>query len=247
MVGRCAGGCKPRVPLFSRLPSEAGSARDARTRAGSANRHRRLQSVPRPGFEFSTGSIAVNISQLPNLITLSRLALTPVLILMLNDRDYVSALAIFVFAGLSDGLDGFIAKRYDCATRLGSILDPLADKILLVSTYVMLTVLGHLPFWLMLVVGFRDLLIVGGYLVYTSMYGPVQMHPSALSKLNTVTQILLVAAVLVEQAAALFYPGAVTALVYAVLVTTVASGGHYVWTWGVMKEIAPARAGKRRG
>lgn len=189
--------------------------------------------------------ISVNISHLPNLITLSRLALVPVLILMLNNRDYVAALAIFVYAGLSDGLDGFIAKRYNCTTRLGSILDPLADKTLLVSAYVMLTVLGHLPFWLMLVVGFRDLLIVGGYLVYTSMYGPVQMRPSALSKLNTVTQILLVAAVLVEQAAQFSYPGAINILVYAVLVTTVASGAHYLWIWGVMKEIEPARARRR--
>lgn len=188
----------------------------------------------------------MNIRQLPNLITLSRIALVPVVILMLEHRDYPAALAVFVFAGLSDGLDGLIAKRYHCESRLGSILDPLADKILLVSAYVMLTVLGHLPFWLMVVVGFRDLLIVGGYLVYTSMYGPVHMRPSALSKLNTVTQIMLVAAVLVEQAAGLAYPDAIALLVYAVLATTVVSGVHYLWIWGVMKEIEPARASRRR-
>lgn len=188
----------------------------------------------------------MNISQLPNLITVSRIALAPVLILMLDNREYDLALIFFIVAGLSDGLDGFIAKRYNYATRLGSILDPVADKILLVSAYVMLTVLGHLPFWLVLVVGFRDLLIVGGYIVYTSMYGPVHMRPSALSKLNTVTQIALVGVVLVEQAAGLSYPGASTLLVYAVLTTTVASGVHYLWTWGVMKEIEPAHAADGR-
>lgn len=182
----------------------------------------------------------MNISQLPNFITLARIASVPILILALDQRDYRLALILFVLAGLSDGLDGFIAKRYRCATRLGGILDPAADKILLVGAYVMLTVLGHLPFWLMVVVAFRDLLIVGGYLMYTSMYGPVQMRPSGLSKFNTLMQIVLVAVVLVQQATGIGYPGAVDVLVYAVLVTTVVSGVHYLWTWGFMKDIESA-------
>lgn len=184
--------------------------------------------------------MGMTLSQLPNLITLSRIALVPILILALDQREYAVALAIFVVAGLSDGLDGLIAKRYHCATRLGAILDPAADKILLVGAYVMLTVLGDLPFWLMLVVAFRDLLIVGGYLVYTSMYGPVQMRPSALSKFNTLAQIVLVVVVLVQQATGFGYPGVVDVLVYAVLATTVASGVHYLWTWAFMKEIESA-------
>lgn len=182
----------------------------------------------------------LNISQLPNLITLARIASVPVLILALDQQDYRLALAIFVVAGLSDGLDGLIAKRYHCATRLGGILDPAADKILLVASYVMLTVLGHLPFWLMLVVTFRDLLIVGGYLVYTSMYGPVHMRPSVLSKFNTLTQILLVVVILVQEAMEMGHPMVVDVLVYAVLATTIASGLHYLWTWGFMKDIESA-------
>lgn len=187
----------------------------------------------------------MNVSQLPNLITISRLALTPAFVLIMNNEDYGLALVVFAVAGLSDGVDGFVAKRFHYESRLGAILDPAADKILLVSAYVMLTVLGHLPVWLVIVVAFRDLLIVGGYLVYTSMYGPVQMRPSGLSKINTFMQIALVVAVLLEQAIGAAYPMLIQALVYAVLGTTVASGGHYLWTWGVMKELEPHRDSRR--
>lgn len=183
----------------------------------------------------------MNISQLPNLITLSRIALAPVLILLLKEQEYAASLGVFVIAGVSDGLDGFIAKRFDSVSRLGSILDPLADKTLLVSSYVMLTLLGQLPFWLMLTVAFRDLLIIGGYLVYTSMVGPVQMRPSWLSKFNTFMQIALVMVILAQQALHLIYPPAVTALIYAVLLTTVASGLHYLWIWMVVKEVEPVK------
>jgi cardiolipin synthase len=187
----------------------------------------------------------VNISQLPNIITLFRIALVPAFIVLLNEREYGLALLLFAVAGLSDGLDGFIAKRYHCETRLGGILDPAADKILLVSAYVMLTVMDHVPFWLMVAVAFRDLLIVGGYLVYTSMYGPVQMRPSRLSKVNTFMQILLIVAILVQQAAGFDYPRTTETLAWLVLGTTVLSGGHYLWLWGVMKEIEPADGGRK--
>lgn len=182
----------------------------------------------------------MSVSQLPNLITLARLALTPVFVLLINHQDYDLALVVFAAAGVSDGIDGFIAKRFHFESRLGAILDPAADKILLVSAYVMLTVLEHLPLWLVIVVVFRDLLIVGGYIVYTSMYGPVHMRPSLLSKVNTFVQIALVVVVLLAQAAGAGYPGLIRALVYVVLVTTVASGAHYLWTWGVIKDIEPA-------
>jgi cardiolipin synthase (CMP-forming) len=183
----------------------------------------------------------MNVSQLPNIITLVRFALAPAFVLVLIDGNYTAALILFVFAGLSDGVDGLIAKRFHFESRLGAILDPAADKILLVSAYVMLTILGNLPVWLVVVVAFRDLLIVGGYLLYTSMYGPVHMRPSPLSKLNTFMQLGLVVAVLAEQATAHYFPDAIQALVYAVFLTTVASGAHYLWAWGVMKEIEPAR------
>lgn len=186
------------------------------------------------------------IFRLPNAITITRLALAPVMILLLKEHDFRAALAVFVIAGLSDALDGFIAKRYHQTSRLGAILDPVADKTLLVSVYVMMTVLDAIPFWLMLVVAFRDLLIVGGYLVYTSLVGPVHMRPSRLSKLNTFMQIALAVVVLLRLAALLPAPSWIEGLNYVVLVTTVASGLHYLWAWGVMKDVERADARSAR-
>jgi cardiolipin synthase len=187
----------------------------------------------------------VSLSHLPNIITIARIALVPVLILLLKDQDYAAGLIVFVIAGASDALDGYLAKRLNVQSRLGAILDPVADKLLLVSAYVMLAVLGHIPFWLVLVVVFRDLLIVGGYMLYTSHAGPVKMRPSILSKLNTLMQIALVAVILAQQAAGLAWPLA-GVLVYAVLVTTVVSGAHYLWSWLIVKDIEPAQSGEHR-
>src|SRR4030067_3281262 len=100
----------------------------------------------RSGVNFGIASKPmVTISQLPNLITICRICLAPVLILLLKEQEYAASLAVFVIAGVSDGLDGFIAKRFNYVSHLGSILDPLADKILLLSSYVMLTMLNFLP------------------------------------------------------------------------------------------------------
>ena len=184
------------------------------------------------------------MEHVPNLITMLRMAFVPLLILVLKDHRYLDALWLFLLAGFSDGLDGYIAKRFDCASQLGAILDPAADKILLVSAYVMLALQNLVPFWLVLVVTFRDLLIVGGYLVYTSLYGPVQMRPSAVSKLNTFMQILLVLFVLTERAFAFHIAHVQLLLIFGVLVTTVASGGHYLWTWGIVKDIEASSAGR---
>lgn len=193
-----------------------------------------------PGVCHDAKFRKMNISQLPNLITVSRIALAPVLILLLKDLEYTTALVVFAVAGISDGLDGWLAKRLKSTTRMGAILDPVADKILLLSGYVMLTVLGHIPFWLMLSIAFRDLLIVCGYIAYTSVVGPVNMQPSYLSKFNTFMQITLIIVLLAGQATGFLWPLVNDVLIYAVLATTIASGVHYIWIWGVMKEIEPA-------
>ncbi|MFQ5993709.1 MAG: CDP-alcohol phosphatidyltransferase family protein [Acidiferrobacterales bacterium] len=182
----------------------------------------------------------MNLYYLPNAITLLRIALVPVFILVLDARNYEAALLVFLIAGISDGLDGFIAKRYKLVTRLGAILDPLADKILLVSAYIMLMLLGHLPLWLVLTVAFRDLMIVAGYLVFTSLSGPVQMRPTYLSKFNTFLQIALVLTLLVQEALGFGIPQGPQVLVYGVFVTTVASGAHYLWIWGVKRDLEGA-------
>ncbi len=176
------------------------------------------------------------MSFIPNLLTLLRAAAAPVLIVLLEDRAFDLALLLFILAGVSDGLDGYIAKRYHFETRLGAILDPVADKALLVTAFVMLTILGIIPLWLLVTVVFRDVLIVSGYLVLVTLNGNVPMQPSFVSKLNTVMQISLIAVVLAEQARWLDVPNLSSLLIACVFVTTVISGAHYVWVWAFGRQ-----------
>ena len=169
------------------------------------------------------------LHQLPNLLTLLRIGTVPVLILFLYEGRYGAALVVFVIAGITDGLDGWIAKRYDAVTRLGSILDPLADKMLIVSTYVMLAVSGDIPFWLLLLIGFRDLGIIGGVLVLQWVHGEVRMQPSLVSKLNTFLQISLVVLVMLERVELLALTPLTDAVLWLVVATTLASAFHYVY------------------
>ena len=106
---------------------------------------------------------------LPNLISLGRLLLVPLAISLILDGEYWAAFWVFVVAGISDALDGFIAKRFDRRTRLGALLDPLADKVLLVSVYVTLGVAGQIWAWLVVLVVFRDIMIIGGFLLIQAL------------------------------------------------------------------------------
>ncbi|MFV1956465.1 MAG: CDP-alcohol phosphatidyltransferase family protein [bacterium] len=177
------------------------------------------------------------ITTIPNIITMFRIATVPVLILFLHDQNYGWAFTVFLIAGISDALDGFIAKRFDMASELGAILDPLADKALIFSSYLMLMILGDLPFWLFLTVVFRDVLILAGSLIYVAFNGQVKMAPSYLSKLNTFTQIFLVVAILAQKTFGLDYTSFTDYLIYATFITTILSGVHYVWVWAVKEEI----------
>ena len=180
------------------------------------------------------------LNQLPNLLTLLRIGAVPVLILFLYEGRYGAALVVFVIAGITDGLDGWIAKRFDAVTRLGSILDPLADKMLIVSTYVMLTLAGDIPFWLLLLIGFRDLGIISGVLVLQWVYGEVRMQPSPVSKLNTFLQILLVVLIMLEQVEWLVLAPLTDAVLWLVVSTTLASAFHYVYFWFLRSSDAAA-------
>lgn len=180
-------------------------------------------------------------SQIPNLLTLIRIAACPILVLLLHKHHYAWTLCLFLAAGITDGLDGFIAKRFNWVSRLGAILDPIADKLLIACAYVMLVILTHIPFWLLIVVMFRDLVIIVGYLILVMMEYEIPMRPSYTSKINTFVQISLVVAVLLEQSRLLplpFMPLVVEMFVVGVLVTTVVSGLQYVWHWGIKQEFA---------
>ena len=176
-------------------------------------------------------------SKIPNLLTLLRIAAAPVLIILLRDHNYEWALILFIVAGITDGLDGYIAKKFNFVTELGAHLDPLADKIIIISAYSMLVWLGQIPFWLVTLVIFRDVVILGGYLVLMALDGDIPMLPTKISKTNTALQISLVIFVLLENTTWNFLPEISTLLLYAVVATTVASGGQYVWGWAIRRSI----------
>ena len=168
---------------------------------------------------------------LPNLITLGRLLTVPITVYLLMQSAYLAAFILFLLAGASDALDGYLAKRNNQTTELGAILDPLADKALLVGVYVTLGLQGNLPNWLVVLVVFRDVLIVGGVIVLFLVRLEVKMRPLIISKINTATQIGLAAIVLAELGLSLNIMGLVEAMVYLAGLTTVISGASYMVSW----------------
>ena len=162
----------------------------------------------------------------------------PLLVLLLQNNAFAAALCLFIAAGITDGLDGYIAKKFNCVSGLGAILDPMADKLLVACAYIMLTILGELPFWLLIAVMFRDLIIVAGYLILVGMSVDIPVRPIYLSKLNTFLQISLVILVLLGKSASLQFPLfwlISEAMIYGVLFTTLGSGFQYVWAWGIRR------------
>lgn len=169
---------------------------------------------------------------IPNVITLLRILLVPVLVLLLLDGNFTGALWVFLAAGVSDALDGLIAKRFNMCTRLGSLLDPLADKLLLVSSVIVLARAGHLPLWLALTIIARDIIIVGGACVCYFRIGRLEMAPSVPSKLNTFVQICLIFLIIVQQTRLVQISGWLPPLFVLAFITALVSGGHYVAVWG---------------
>jgi cardiolipin synthase len=137
---------------------------------------------------------------IPNLITISRLVLVPIIVAMITAEHWKGVFIIFVIAGLSDALDGWIAKTFDLRTDLGAYLDPLADKALLVSIYVALAIVAELPSWLAILVVSRDLMIIGAFMVSWFLQKPMAVRPILISKLNTAAQLGFATAVLAIKA-----------------------------------------------
>jgi cardiolipin synthase len=158
------------------------------------------------------------------------LLVVPIVISLLSGQYAWSLVLIFV-AGVSDGLDGYLAKHFDWRTRLGGILDPSADKLLLVAVIVTLTYLELSPVWLAAVVVGRDLTIVSGAVTYNFLIGPVQPNPSWISKLNTGFQLLYMLVVIANQAFDWAADVGILVIGAAVLFTSVVSGIDYVVRW----------------
>ena len=160
-----------------------------------------------------------------------RIALiAPILILILQG-DFGWALALFLLAGFSDGLDGYLAKRFSWHTRLGALLDPVADKLLVAGLFITLAYTQDIPVWLAAVVIVRDVVIVAGATVYNFFVRPVEGEPTRVSKLNTALQLLFLLFVISRAGFGWPEPIALTVLGASVLVTVVISGVDYVWSW----------------
>lgn len=179
-------------------------------------------------FEARLDDLKLNI---PNFITVARVMSVPVIFWLLVTGETRTAFFVFVAAGASDALDGYLAKRFSWQTELGAILDPMADKLLLVSLFIALGVAKELPLWLVIAVVSRDILIVLAVMVSWVMSQPVAIKPLVISKINTLFQIVLVATVLADAAFGLGLGMLRTALVWITGTLTLLSLAAYLRGW----------------
>jgi cardiolipin synthase len=160
-----------------------------------------------------------------------RIALVAPILMLILQGSFGWALALFWLAGFSDGVDGYLAKRFNWHTRLGALLDPIADKLLVAGLFITLAYTGDIPIWLAATVILRDAVIVAGATAYNFLVRPVQGEPTRVSKLNTALQLLFL--LLVISRAGFGWPDeiSITVLGASVLITVVISGVDYVWSW----------------
>ena len=168
---------------------------------------------------------------LPNLITIGRLFLVPLVIVMILNGRWQGAFIVFVVAGVSDAVDGFLAKRCGMASELGAYLDPIADKALIVSIYITLAMVGAIPAWLVILVVSRDIMIVTAVILSWLMEKPLEIAPFAVSKLNTAAQLIFAALMLGSRAFGLDLGPAIPVAQFAVALLTVGSMAAYLAFW----------------
>jgi cardiolipin synthase len=175
---------------------------------------------------------------IPNILTLLRILLTPLLVIFLLKDMNLAALCVFIIAGVSDGLDGFIARFFNQRTELGAFLDPIADKLLLMSSFIVLAILGIVPGWLTVIVLSRDILIVTGIIIIKLFDIQVKIRPSMISKCTTVVQLLTVLIILIEPN---FHHLTLTKQIFywATAILTTSSGLHYMYLGMGILHAAP--------
>ena len=175
--------------------------------------------------------LAASLRWLPNTLSLARLVLVPLAVWQILEQRYDRAFIIFALAGVSDAVDGFLAKRFGMATELGAYLDPLADKAMIVSIYVALGVAEAIPRWLVILVVSRDIMIVGAVMLSWLVDKPVALKPLMVSKLNTVAQIALALVVLCALGFNFDAGVAIALLTATVAALTLLSIAFYVAEW----------------
>ncbi|MES1999975.1 MAG: CDP-alcohol phosphatidyltransferase family protein [Pseudomonadota bacterium] len=168
---------------------------------------------------------------IPNSLTLIRLVLVPVVVWLLTVGAYPAAFWVFVAAALSDALDGFFARILNQHTPLGATLDPIADKLMLLSSLSVLVWLGHVPGWLLGVIVLRDTLIISGALVYRHRFGHLEITPTWLGKFHTLLEFVVVLLVLADAAQIWLLGHWLTWLFSLLLLTAFSSAAQYVWLW----------------
>jgi cardiolipin synthase (CMP-forming) len=178
---------------------------------------------------------------IPNLITLARLLSVPIIVWLVVSDDLLAALIVFGLAGLSDAVDGFVAKRFNQSSALGAMLDPVADKAMLVSLFITLGLMNRLPPWVVILVVFRDLLLIGGFLFWAALGQRINPDPLVISKINTVAQICLILETLGRLAFKVPDYDLGMALTYVVGATTALSGAAYLVRWA--RSLAGAEIG----
>ncbi|MFO1121119.1 MAG: CDP-alcohol phosphatidyltransferase family protein [Hyphomicrobiales bacterium] len=181
---------------------------------------------------------------IPTFITIGRVLLVPVTIWLIISGEYGLAFMAFVVAGVSDGIDGYLARSLNQRTELGAYLDPLADKALLVSVYVTLGFLHELPAWLVIAVVTRDVLIVAAIVLSWILDRPIKVAPLMISKVNTAAQIVFIVGVLGAKALALDEAWAISLGAVIVGLLTAASGGAYLIAW--IRHVADDESGADR-
>jgi len=180
---------------------------------------------------------------IPNLITIGRLFLVPLIVWLMITGQSGAAFVLFIVAGVSDAVDGFLARTFNLRSPLGSYLDPVADKALLVSIYISLAVLDEVPLWVVILVVSRDLFIVGAVVLSWMLDQPMEMRPLIISKLNTVVQIVLAAVVLGDLALDAGFGTLRMILVYLVGILTIASAAVYLVDWVRHMGVGESAAG----
>lgn len=173
------------------------------------------------------------LRNIPNVLTLTRLLLIFPFLIFLYHQDYAYAFYIFVLAGFTDGLDGWLARSFSWQSAFGTFADPVADKLLITASFIALALIGRLPWWLVSLVFLRDLTISIGVIAWFSfIQQKPDLKPTYLSKVNTVMQLMLVTFSLFDQAFLVLAPALVSMLIFLTALTTSASFVDYVWTWG---------------
>ena len=179
---------------------------------------------------------------IPNLITLARILLVPVVVWAIATGQMQLAFLLFLAAGISDAVDGFLAKRFGMKTELGAYLDPLADKVLIVSIYVALGITGVIPLWIVILVVSRDFMIVGAIILSWLVDRPVAIKPLMISKVNTAAQIIFACLVLGVAGFGFDAEPVLTLVMALVAVLTLVSVGLYVAEW--IRHMNSAEAGR---